>query len=74
MTTVDYCPRPKAEGNSPSGHPRHRGAMVLTIHQNSHEITVLLPINIQDTMNIKFVLLSISVQNQIGILAKIHWC
>ena len=25
---VDYCPRPKAEGNSPPGHPRHRGAMV----------------------------------------------
>ena len=60
MTTVDYCPRPEAKGNSPSGNPRHRGAMVLTIHQNSHEITVLLPNNnmfmyILDTMKIKFV-------------------
>ena len=27
MTMVDYCPRPKAEGNSPSGHPRHQTAM-----------------------------------------------
>ena len=35
MTMVDYCPRPKAEGNSPSGQPRHQGAMVLTIHQTA---------------------------------------
>ena len=35
MTMLDYCPRPKAEGNSPPGHPRHRGAMVLTIHQTA---------------------------------------
>ena len=35
MTMVDYCPRPKAKGNSPPGHPRHRGAVVLTIHQTS---------------------------------------
>ena len=60
MTMVDYCPRPKAEGNSPSGHPRHQGAIVLTIHQNTHEITVLLPNNDMsmytlDTMKIKFV-------------------
>ena len=32
---MHYCPRPKAEGNSVSGRPRHRGAMVWTIHQTS---------------------------------------
>ena len=26
---------PEAEGNSPQGHPRHRGTMVLTIHQTA---------------------------------------
>ena len=40
---MHYCPRPKAEGNNASGRPRHRGAIVLTIHQTFHEITVLLP-------------------------------
>ena len=32
MTMVDYGPRSKAEGYSPSGHPSLRRAMVLTIH------------------------------------------
>ena len=27
------CPRPKAEGNSASGHPQHRGVIVLTVAQ-----------------------------------------
>ena len=45
MTMVDYCPRPMAERNSPSGHPRHRGAVVKNFDYspNSHGLTVLLP-------------------------------
>ena len=45
MTMVDYCPRPKAEGNSPpwsSEAPRGNG---FDYSPNSHEITVLLPNN-----------------------------
>ena len=45
MTMIDYCPRPKSEGNSPpwsSEAPRGNG---FDYSPNSHEITVLLPNN-----------------------------
>ena len=49
-----YCSRPKAEGNSASGRPRHRGLWCIGPSEaprgygfdyspNIHEITVLLP-------------------------------
>ena len=30
---INCCPRPKAEGNSSSGHPQHRGGDNLTVAQ-----------------------------------------
>ena len=30
---MNCCPRPKAEGNSSSGHPQHRGGDNLTVAQ-----------------------------------------
>ena len=54
MTMVDYCPRPMAERNSPSGHPRHRGAVVLTIHQTAMHLLFYCPTKayLQKTMKI----------------------
>ena len=44
MTRWHCCTRPKAEGNSASGHPQHRGCAVLTVAPKGHsEIVVLLP-------------------------------
>ena len=37
------CPRPKAEGNSASGHPQHRGGDSFDCCTERYEIVVLLP-------------------------------
>ena len=42
------CPRPKAEGNSASGHPQHRGGDSFDCCTERYEIVVLLP-NSEDT-------------------------
>ena len=34
---MNCCPRPKAEGNSSSGHPQHRGGDNLTVAQKDLE-------------------------------------
>ena len=42
------CPRPKAEGNSASGHPQHLGGDSFDCCTERYEIIVLLP-NSEDT-------------------------
>ena len=49
------CPRPKAEGNSASGHPQHRGGDSFDCCTERYEIVVLLP-NSEDTCNWKYFL------------------
>ena len=43
MTRWHYCTRPKAEGNSASGHPQHRGCESFDCCTERYEIVVLLP-------------------------------
>ena len=45
---MQCCPRPKAEGNSASGHPQHRGGDSFDCCTERYEIVVLLP-NSEDT-------------------------
>ena len=49
------CPRPKAEGNSASGHPQHRGGDSFDCCTERYEIAVLLP-NSEDTCYWKYFL------------------
>ena len=49
------CPRLKAEGNSASGHPQHRGGDSFDCCKESYEIVVLLP-NSEDTCYWKYFL------------------
>ena len=49
------CPRPKAEGNSASGHPQHRGGDSFDCCTEMYEIVVLLP-NSEDTCYWKYFL------------------
>ena len=49
------CPRPKAEGNSASGHPQHRGGDSFDCCTERYEIVVLLP-NSEDTCYWKYFL------------------
>ena len=49
------CPRPKAEGNSASGHPQHRGGDSFDCCTERNEIVVLLP-NSEDTSYWKYFL------------------
>ena len=57
MTMVDYCPRPKAEGNSPPWSSETPRGKCFDYLSNIHEITVLLPTitDILETMAIEFV-------------------
>ena len=43
MTMMDHCPRPKAEGNSPSWSSEAPRGNCFDYLSNTHEITVLLP-------------------------------
>ena len=43
MTRWHCCSRPKAEGNSASGHPQHRGCDSFDCCTERYEIVVLLP-------------------------------
>ena len=43
MTRWHCCTRPKAEGNSASGHPQHRGCNSFDCFTERYEIVVLLP-------------------------------
>ena len=49
------CPRPKAEGNSASGHSQHRGGDTFDCCTERYEIVVLLP-NSEDTCYLKYFL------------------
>ena len=49
------CPRPKAEGNSASGHSQHRGGDSFDCCTERYEIVVLLP-NSEDTCYWKYFL------------------
>ena len=49
------CQRPKAEGNSASGHPQHRGGDSFDCCAERYEIVVLLP-NSEDTCYWKYFL------------------
>ena len=57
MTMVDYCLRPKAEGNSPPWSSEAPRGNCFDYLSNTHEITVLLPnpIDILEIMEIEFV-------------------
>ena len=56
MTMVDYCPRPKAEGNSPPWSSEAPRGNCFDYLSNTHEITVLLSkkTDILETMEIAF--------------------
>ena len=43
MTRWHCCTRPKAEGNSASGHPQHRGCDNFDCCTERYEIVILLP-------------------------------
>ena len=45
MTMVDYCPRPRAKGNSPPWSSEAPRGNCFDYLSNTHEITVLLPNN-----------------------------
>ena len=57
MTMVDYCPRPKAEGNSPPWSSEAPRGNCFDYLSKTHEITVYYPTitDLLETMEIEFV-------------------